>query len=93
MHGRSQSASESFNACRLGLEMVPLEASSSCLFLGQGELAGMLFHGTVFFKYSVGTLAQTLRQMINPADLHKYWCQSGWLRCNCGACVDLLDIQ
>lgn len=72
MHGRSQSASESFNAWRLGLEMVPLEANSSCFFLGQGEFAGMLLCGMVVFKYRVGTLAQTLRQMINPADLHKY---------------------
>lgn len=93
MHGSSQFASESFSACRLRLEMVPLEANSSCFFLGQREFAGMLLHGIVVFKYRVGTLAQTLRQMINPVDLHKYWCQSGRLLCNCGACVDLLDIQ
>lgn len=93
MHGRSQPASESFSPWRLGLEMVPLQANSSCFFLGQGEFTVMLLYGTVVFKYRVGTLAQTLRQMINPVDLHKYWCQSGWLLCNCGACVDLLDIQ
>lgn len=33
MHGRSQPASESLRARRLGLEMVPLEANSSCYFL------------------------------------------------------------
>jgi len=71
-HGRSQSASESSSAWRLGLETVPLEANSSCFFLGQGEFAGMLLHGTVVFKYRAGTLAQTLCQMINPAGLHKY---------------------
>lgn len=48
------------------------------------EFAGILVHGT---------LSQNLCQMINPANLHKYWCQSGWLLCDCGACVDLLDIQ
>lgn len=86
MHGRSQTAAaaaESFKAWRLGLEMVPLEATSSgfffFFFLGQGEFAGLLFHGRVVFKYRVGTLAPAVSQMINPADLHKYWCQKAWM--------------
>lgn len=73
--------------------MVPLEANSSCLFSGAGRVCWDALHGTVVFKYRDGTLAPVLHQMINPADLHKCWCQSRWLLCNCGACVDLLDIQ
>lgn len=92
MHGRSQPASESLRAGRLGLEMVPLQANSSRFFFFFSE-AGMLLHGMVVFKYRAGTLSQSLHQTINPGDLHKHWCQSGWLLCNCGACVDLLDIQ